>query len=106
MFVDYDTPRYASLQSGENDVVYNIPSPDWSNALTSDQVLRYNTGGTPFRLILATKWGPFTNVLVRKAFGYAMNRPAAVTAAYSGSRAYYPYGALGATSPLSADGFA
>jgi peptide/nickel transport system substrate-binding protein len=98
-FVDDDTTRYASLQSGENDVVYNIPAPDWSSALTSDQVLRYNTGGTPFRLILATKWGPFANVLVRKAFGYAMNRPAAVAAAYSGSRVYNANGALGASTP-------
>jgi peptide/nickel transport system substrate-binding protein len=98
-FVDDDTTRYASLQSGENDVAYNIPSPDWSNALTSYQVRRYNTGGTPFRLILATKWGPFANVLVRKAFGYAMDRPAAVTAAYSGSRVYNANGALGASTP-------
>jgi peptide/nickel transport system substrate-binding protein len=98
-FVDDDTTRYASLQSGENDVVYNIPAPNWSSALASYQVLRYNTGGTPFRLILATKWGPFTNVDVRKAFGYAMNRPAAVAAAYDGSRVYNANGALGASTP-------
>jgi peptide/nickel transport system substrate-binding protein len=98
-FVDDDTTRYASLQSGENDVVYNVPAPDWSAALKSYQVLRYNTGGTPFRFILATKWGPFSNVEVRKAFGYAMNRSAAVQAAYLGSRVYEPNGALGASTP-------
>jgi peptide/nickel transport system substrate-binding protein len=98
-FVDDDTTRYASLQSGENDVVYNVPAPEWTNALQSYQVLRYNTGGTPFRFVLASKWPPFNNVLVRKAFGYAMNRSTAVQTAYLGSRVYEPNGAVGASTP-------
>ena len=96
-FVADDTTRYASLQSGQNDVVYNIPAPDWSQALESYQIDRYNTGGNPFRLILTSQWGPFKDVRVRKAFAYAMDRPADVAAAYEGSRVYNPNGALGAS---------
>jgi peptide/nickel transport system substrate-binding protein len=96
-FVPDDTTRYASLQSGQNDVVYNIPAPDWSAAQQSYQVLRYNTGGNPFRFVLETKWGPTADVRVRQAFAYAMNRPTAVAAAYEGTRIYNPNGALGSS---------
>jgi peptide/nickel transport system substrate-binding protein len=96
-FISDDTTRYASLQSGQNDVVYNIPAPDWSHALQSFQVLRYNTGGNPFRLVLTSKWGPFKDVRVRQAFAYAMDRPADVAAAYDGSRIYNADGALGSS---------
>jgi peptide/nickel transport system substrate-binding protein len=98
-FIADDTTRYASLQSGENHVVYNVPAPDWESAKQSYQVLQYNTGGNPYRFQLATKWGPFKDVRVRKAFGYGMNRPAAVQAAYLGSREYNGNGALGASTP-------
>jgi peptide/nickel transport system substrate-binding protein len=109
-FISDDTTRYASLQSGENDVVYNVPAPDWASAQASYQVLRYNTGGNPFRFILETKWGPTTQVDVRKAFAYAINRPADVAAAYQGSRVYNPDGALGSSTadadPAAAAAFA
>jgi peptide/nickel transport system substrate-binding protein len=109
-FIADDTTRYASLQSGQNDVVYNVPAPDWSSALQKYQVLRYNTGGNPFRLVLTSKWGPFKDVRVRKAFAYAMDRPADVAAAYEGSRVYNADGALGSSTAdydkAAADAFA
>jgi len=98
-FIADDTTRYASLESGENDVVYNVPAVDWASAHQSYQVLQYNTGGNPYRLQLATQWGPFTSLQVRQAFAYGMNRPQAVAAAYLGSREYNGNGALGASTP-------
>lgn len=83
-FISDDETRWASLQTGESDVIYDVPATDWSQAEKEYQIEQYITAGTPNRLLLATQWGPFKDVRVRKAFAYAFNGPSAVQSVYQG----------------------
>ncbi|HEY1700642.1 MAG TPA: ABC transporter substrate-binding protein [Trebonia sp.] len=83
-FISDDETRWASLQTDESQVIYDVPATDWSEAEKEYQIEQYITAGTPNRLLLATQWGPFKDVRVRKAFEYAFNGPSAVQAVYQG----------------------
>jgi peptide/nickel transport system substrate-binding protein len=83
-FLSDPTERYAALTTGEADVMYDIPTVDWSSAKASFQVTQYITPGKPVSLYMNTEQGPFTSVAVRQAFAYGANREAAVESAFHG----------------------
>jgi peptide/nickel transport system substrate-binding protein len=83
-FISDDETRWASLQSGESNVIYNVPATDWASAQQQYHILQYITSGTPNRLLLTTQWGPFKDRRVREAFAYAADGPADVKAVYQG----------------------
>ncbi|MEV4421736.1 ABC transporter substrate-binding protein [Patulibacter sp. NPDC049589] len=98
-FLKDDTQRYGSLTSGESDAIYEVPGANWSAAKKQYEILQHITGGVPVRLALETKNGPFTDVRVRQAFGYASDRRKAVETIFRGAAPYNGNGALSAGSP-------
>jgi peptide/nickel transport system substrate-binding protein len=83
-FLSDPTERYAALTTGEANVMYDIPTVDWSSAKSSFQVTQYITPGKPVSLYMNTEEGPFTSAAVRQAFAYGANRKQAVETAFHG----------------------
>jgi len=76
--------RYASLTTGESNVIYDVPTVDWKSAQSSFRVQQYITPGKPVSIYLNTINGVFTDTLVRQAFAYGANRKSAVQAGFHG----------------------
>src|SRR5271165_3495675 len=76
--------RYESLVTGETNVIYDVPTVDWSNAKANFQVTRYITPGKPVSIYLNTSEGIFTDARLRQAFAYGADREADVQAAFHG----------------------
>jgi peptide/nickel transport system substrate-binding protein len=83
-FVADGVSRYASLSTGESNVVYEVPTVSWKDAEQRYQTIRYITPGKPVSFYINTKTGPFTDKLVRQAFAYGADRKAAVEAGFHG----------------------
>jgi peptide/nickel transport system substrate-binding protein len=83
-FLSDPTERYASLTTGESNVIYDIPTVDWPNAEANYQVTQYITPGKPVSIDLNTSEGVFTDERVRQAFAYGADRKDAVKAAFNG----------------------
>ena len=83
-FVADAVSRYASLSTGESNVVYEVPTVNWKDAQSRYQTIRYITPGKPVSFYINTKTGPFTDKLVRQAFAYGADRKAAVEAGFHG----------------------
>lgn len=83
-FVPDGVSRYASLSTGESNVVYEVPTVNWKDAEQRYQTIRYITPGKPVSFYINTKTGPFTDKLVRQAFAYGADRKAAVEAGFHG----------------------
>jgi peptide/nickel transport system substrate-binding protein len=83
-FLSDSVERYASLTTGETNVIYDVPTVDWKSAEANYQVQQYITPGKPVSIYLNTIHGVFTDKLVRQAFAYGANRKAAVEAAFHG----------------------
>ncbi len=99
-FVPDDTSRYASLTTGQSDVVYQVPTVDWKNAQSQfAQTIRYITPGKPVSFFLDTQQGPFSDKLVRQAFAYAADRKSAVEAGFHGVIPYEPNPAVSQSTP-------
>jgi len=98
-FVSDGTTRWGSLTSGESDVIYDVPTVDWPEAVSQYDTKQYITPGRPDTLTLDTYHGPFTSELVRQAFAYAINRPQAVKSAFNGEIPYDGNGALSLSTP-------
>lgn len=99
-FISDPTTRWASLTTGQNDVIEDVPTVDWSTAKSDFNLARYITPGRPQTLSLNTAKGVFTSLEVRQAFAYAINRPQAVKSAFNGE---IPYDGNGALSPSTPD---
>jgi peptide/nickel transport system substrate-binding protein len=99
-FVSEPTTRWASLTTGQSDVIEDVPTVDFPQAKSQYNLAEYVTPGRPQTLSLNTDLGPFTDVLVRQAFAYAINRRAAVQSAFNGA---IPYDGNGALSPSTPD---
>lgn len=99
-FVSDGTTRWASLTSGEADVVYDVPTVDWPTAVAQYNTKQYITPGRPDTLTLNTTDGPFASQAVRQAFAYAINRQQAVKSAFNGE---IPFDGNGALSPSTPD---
>ena len=83
-FLSDPVERYASLTTGESNIIYDIPTVDWKSAQSRYQVTQYITPGKPVSLYLNTIQGPFTDKLVRQAFAYGADRKSAVQAGFHG----------------------
>ncbi len=98
-FLGDQTVRYGSLTSGESNVIYNVPTVNWKDAKQKFEVQQYITPGRPVTFSLNTVKGPFTDKLVRQAFGYAADRKAAVESAFNDVIPYNGNGALSQSTP-------
>jgi peptide/nickel transport system substrate-binding protein len=83
-FLSDPVERYASLTTGETNIIYDVPTVDWQSAKANYQVTQYITPGKPVSIYVNTIEGPFTDKLVRQAFAYGADRKAAVEAAFHG----------------------
>jgi peptide/nickel transport system substrate-binding protein len=83
-FLPDATERYAALTTGEANLMYDIPTVDWTSAKANYQVTQYITPGKPVSLYLNTSHGVFTDVRVRQALAYGADREAAVETAFHG----------------------
>ena len=81
-FVADATSRYASLSTGESDVVYEVPTVNWKDAEQRYETIKYITPGKPVSFYINTKTGPFTDKSVRQAFAYGADRKSAVEAGF------------------------
>jgi peptide/nickel transport system substrate-binding protein len=98
-YVDDPTTRYGSLTTGQSNVIYDVPGPDWAAAQQEYEVQQYITPGRPDTLDLNTINGPFKDQKVREAFAYGADREAAVASAFEGKTPYNGNGALSQTTP-------
>jgi peptide/nickel transport system substrate-binding protein len=98
-YVDDPTTRYGSLTTGQSNVIYDVPGPDWATAQSEYEVQQYITPGRPDTLDLNTINGPFKDQKVREAFAYGADREAAVASAFEGKTPYNGNGALSQTTP-------
>jgi peptide/nickel transport system substrate-binding protein len=89
------TTRYGSLTSGESDVIYDVPGPDWQEAKASYNVEQRILGGRPNSIDLNSDEGVFTDVRVRQAFAYGADRKQAVESAFQGKLPFNGNGYLG-----------
>ncbi len=99
-FIADPTTRWGSLTSGESDVIEDVPTVDWSQAKSQYDVQEYITPGRPQTLSLNADYGVFTDVRLRQAFAYAVDRPQAVQSAFNGE---IPFDGNGALSPSTPD---
>jgi peptide/nickel transport system substrate-binding protein len=86
-FLPEPSVRYSALESGEADIIFNIP-PEHLAAAKSDpnlQVQEFIHAGIGHYIILDTSEPPFDDLKVRQAFTLAANTPAAVESAYLGA---------------------
>lgn len=99
-FVPDGTSRYASLTTGQSDVIYEVPTVDWKSAQSQfTNTIRYITPGKPVSFFINTAQGPFSDKLVRQAFAYAADRKAAVEAGFHGVIPYEPNPAVSQSTP-------
>jgi len=84
-FVPDGLSRYASLTTGQSDVIYEVPTVNWKDAQSRfATTIRYITPGKPVSFYLNTAQGVFTDKLVRQAFAYGADRKGAVEAGFHG----------------------
>jgi peptide/nickel transport system substrate-binding protein len=84
-FVPDALSRYASLTTGQSDVVYEIPTVNWKDAQAKfATTIRYITPGKPVSFYINTAAGVFTDKLVRQAFAAGADRKGAVEAGFHG----------------------
>lgn len=98
-FVDDPIARYGSLTTGETDVIYDIPTPQWDAAKEQFQVDQYITPGRPMAIGLNTVEGVFEDKKVRQAFAFGTDRKTAVETAFNGVIPYEGSGVLSQTTP-------
>jgi len=99
-FVPDATTRVAALQAGEVDAIYDVPAVQWETLDAAGyQLEKYVTPGRPQQLSFNTQLGPFTDVRVRQAFAYSLDRRAAVEAIGQGVIPYEGNGGVSQTTP-------
>ncbi|MFT4087370.1 MAG: ABC transporter substrate-binding protein [Gordonia sp. (in: high G+C Gram-positive bacteria)] len=104
-FVPDDTSRYASLTTGESDLIYQVPTVQWKNAQARfKNTIRYITPGKPVSFFVNTEKGPFTDKLVRQAFATGADRKAAVQAGFHGVVPFEPNASVSQSTPAYVDG--
>ncbi|MDO9407430.1 ABC transporter substrate-binding protein [Patulibacter sp.] len=98
-FVKEPATRWGSLTTGQNQVIYDIPSVDWQEAKAEYQVEKYTTPGRPQTLSLNVTKAPFDDIRVRKALAYALDRKAAVENAFGEAADFNGNPALSKSTP-------
>jgi peptide/nickel transport system substrate-binding protein len=89
-FLKDNSVRFSALQSGEAQLIFNIP-PEHQAAAEADQGLQlqsFNHSGNPYNFSLNVAHAPFDDIRVRQALLYAANAKEAVKSAYLG---VFPY---------------
>lgn len=99
-FLKEDSARFAAVQSGQAQAIFNIP-PEDNDATGTDPdltILQFLNSGNPYNLTLNVAHPPFNQLAVRQAFLYASDADAALKTAFFGEfpRAGAP---LSATTP-------
>lgn len=99
-FVQDSTTRFAALQSGEVDALYDLSALDWAPAEAAGFALeKYVTPGRPQQLSFNTVEGPFVDENVRKAFAYSLDRRALVETIGQGVIPFEGNGAVSQSTP-------
>ena len=99
-FVADPTTRVAALQSGQADLIYDVPATSWETLDTSGFALeKYVTAGRPQQISFNTAQGPFVDENVRKAFVYSLDREQIVDTIGQGVIPYEGNGAVSQTTP-------
>ncbi len=98
-FVPDDVSRYASLGTGQSQVVYEVPTSEWKDAQSKYQTIKYITPGHPPSFFIDTTDGPFADLKVRQAFAYGADRKGAVEAAFHGVIPYEGNPAVSQSTP-------
>ena len=98
-FVPDGVSRYASLTTGQTDVVYEVPTVNWKDAESKFDTTLYITPGKPVSAYINTVKGVFTDKLVRQAFSYGADRKSAVEAGFHGVIPYEGNGAVSQATP-------
>ncbi|WP_281689827.1 ABC transporter substrate-binding protein [Pseudonocardia thermophila] len=99
-FVPDPLSRYASLTTGQSDVVYEIPTVHWKDAQEKfETTIRYITPGKPISFYINTAAGVFTDKLVRQAFAHGADRKGAVEAGFHGVIPYEGNPAMSRSTP-------
>ncbi|RNL65387.1 ABC transporter substrate-binding protein [Nocardioides marmoriginsengisoli] len=98
-FVPDGVSRYASLTTGQTDVVYDVPTVNWKEAESKFDTTLYITPGKPVSAYINTVKGVFTDKLVRQAFSYGADRKSAVEAGFHGVIPYEGNGAVSQATP-------
>lgn len=93
-FVPDGTTRWGALNSGEADVIYDIPPAQWATANSEFEVLDFVAGGRPQALSFNVQRGPFTDQLVRQAFLHAADRKTIVETVFQGAAPFEGNGTL------------
>jgi peptide/nickel transport system substrate-binding protein len=89
-FLEEQSVRYAALQDGEVDIIFNIPPEDQTAAEDDPDftVEQFMHSGQPNNITLNAAEAPFNSPAVRQAFLYGADAEAAVRSAFFGA---YPY---------------
>lgn len=98
-FIQDNTSRFGSLVRGESDVIGEVPTVDFDAAKSQYEVQQFLTPGRPVSLSLNTVNGPFTDVLVRRAFAQSADRQAVVDSAFLGVVPFEGNGNVSASTP-------
>lgn len=99
-FVPDATTRVAALQSGEADLIYDVPATSWASLEAAGYALeKYVTPGRPQQLSFNSAQGPFVDENVRKAFVQSLDREAIVTTVGQGVIPYEGNGAVSQATP-------
>jgi peptide/nickel transport system substrate-binding protein len=86
-FLEETSVRYAALQNGEANLIFNIPPEDQSLAKSNPAltVQQFVHSGQPNNITLNASQPPFNQLGVRQAFLYGANAAAAVKSAFFGA---------------------
>ncbi|GAA4681581.1 ABC transporter substrate-binding protein [Frondihabitans cladoniiphilus] len=98
-FASDATTRWSALTTGQTDAVYDPPSSQWATAKKDYDVHSFVTGGRQQAFSFNTAQGPFTDVKVRQAFAYAVDRKQIVESVFKGSVPFDGNGSLSPTNP-------
>lgn len=85
-YVTDESTRVAGVLTGEYDVAFGIPFDNADQIDATDGVSNFFSQGGIITYVFNKKAGPFTDQQLRQAFNTALNKEAALTAAYSHNR--------------------
>ncbi|HTW12806.1 MAG TPA: ABC transporter substrate-binding protein [Solirubrobacteraceae bacterium] len=92
-FYASDSAELSAIQSGQIQYAQNMPATDVASGKSSGLRISHGPGNVPMLMLEGHLSGPLSNVNVRQAIGYALNRKAIASAVFSGLAK--PQGELG-----------
>ncbi|PKH26392.1 ABC transporter substrate-binding protein [Enterobacterales bacterium CwR94] len=99
-FVPDATTRWGALVSGGADVIYQPPSAQWQALQRDYPTFSYVATGRPQAFSFNVQRGPFTDLRVRQAFAWALDRKQIVKTVFKGAVPYEGNGSLSKSTPL------